>query len=139
MGAGACVGVAGWMEVGTGVAIEVDDCPGATAATGVIVGVGSGAFRAALAGAVGVGGGVCRSSRPRRRRRPTRRLLRTEGRPASRARLPLTLSVGRSLDPASALTRRTSLARESIRTDRGMLSSCRSPGASTEVRVRHPA
>ena len=50
-------GVAGWMEVGTGVAIEVDDCPGATAATGVIVGVGSGAFRAALAGAVGVGRG----------------------------------------------------------------------------------
>ena len=64
MGAGACVGVAGWMEVGTGVAIEVDDCPGATAATGVIVGVGSGAFRAALAGAVGVGRGVSVESSP---------------------------------------------------------------------------
>ena len=46
----------------TGDAVEVGDWTGATAAavaaTGMIVGVGSGALRAALAGAVGVGRGV---------------------------------------------------------------------------------
>ena len=138
MGAGACVGVAGWMEVGTGVAIEVDDCPGATAATGVIVGVGSGAFRAALAGAVGVGRGVSVESSPQAETANTTIAANRRATGLTCAS-PLTLGVGRSLDSASALTRRTSLARESIRTDRGMLSSCRSPGASTEVRVRHPA
>ena len=130
MGAGACVGVAGWMEVGTGVAIEVDDCPGATAATG--------AFRAALAGAVGVGRGVSVESSPQAETANTTIAANRRATGLTCAS-PLTLGVGRSLDPASALTRRTSLARESIRTDRGMLSSCRSPGASTEVRVRHPA
>ena len=130
MGAGACVGVAGWMEVGTGVAIEVDDCPGATAATG--------AFRAALAGAVGVGRGVSVESSPQAETANTTIAANRRATGLTCAS-PLTLGVGRSLDPASALTRRTSRARESIRTDRGMLSSCRSPGASTEVRVRHPA
>ena len=138
MGAGACVGVAGWMEVGTGVAIEVDDCPGATAATGVIVGVGSRAFRTALAGAVGVGRGVSVDSSPQAETANTTIAANRRATGLTCAS-PLTLGVGRSLDPASTLTRRTSLARESIRTDRGMLSSCRSPGASTEVRVRHPA
>ncbi len=138
MRAGACVGVAGWMEVGTGVAIEFDDCPGATAATGVIVGVGSGAFRAALAGAVGVGRG-CPVESPPQAETANTTIAANRRATGLTCASPLSLGVGRSLDPASALTRRTSLARESIRTDRGMLSSCRSPGASTEVRVRHPA
>ena len=56
------MGVSGCVEVRAGVAVEVGDWMGATAAavaaTGVGVGVGSGTTRAALAGAVGVGRGV---------------------------------------------------------------------------------
>ena len=59
---GACVGVGGCVEVGTGVWDGVGDCAGRTCTTawavGAFVGVGSGAFRATLAGAGGAGRGV---------------------------------------------------------------------------------
>ena len=119
------MGVSGRVEVRAGVAVEVGDWMGATAAavaaTGVIVGVGSGTTRAELAGAVGVGRGVSVGagagasveSSPQAETAST--IIAVNARATGlMCASPFSLSAGRSPQPACSLTRRMSLSRLSL-------------------------
>ena len=119
------MGVSGRVEVRAGVAVEVGDWMGATAAavaaTGVIVGVGSGTTRAALVGAVGAGRGVSVGagagasveSSPQAETAST--IIAVNARATGlMCASQFSLGAGRSPQPACSLTRRMSLSRLSL-------------------------